>query len=184
MIEVKEISIREFQDDIYHQYVLLFPEKERREWKKIERTYAEGIEKFYKILLGKRIIGFFLLETLGDSYPFYLDYFAIFEEFQNQGYGSKAIEKLCKDIVGERGVIGEIEKVSSEDPVSFNRYSFYKRLGFREVDSEYLLYQVLYTPIVLIPSQSFSKEQLDSLFFDYYRVNCGDEMERNCKIIR
>ncbi len=51
-----------------------------------------------------------MLEKLNDNYPFYLDYFAIFKEFQNMGYGTKAVQTLIKNVVHNDGIIGEIEK--------------------------------------------------------------------------
>ena len=108
MLDIIEITIDEFKNNIYGKYVKLFPENEQREWVKIEETYKKGIEKFYKIVLKNEIIGFFMLEKLNDNYPFYLDYFAIFEEFQNKGYGSKSIEKLIDKIVCNNGLIAEI----------------------------------------------------------------------------
>lgn len=86
MIDVIEITIKEFKDNIYNEYIKLFPAEEQREWKKIEDTYKNGIEKFYKITLKNQTIGFFMLERLNSDYPFYLDYFAIFDEFQSKGY--------------------------------------------------------------------------------------------------
>ena len=49
MIDVIEITIEEFKDNIYAEYIKLFPEEEQREWSKIEDTYKKGIEKCYKI---------------------------------------------------------------------------------------------------------------------------------------
>ena len=51
MIDVVEITLKEFKEDIYNEYIRLFPDSERRDLKKIEKTYKKGIEKFYKILL-------------------------------------------------------------------------------------------------------------------------------------
>lgn len=109
MIDIVEITINEFKNNIYDKYIKLFPKNEQREWEKIEKTYKKGIEKFYKIVLNNKIIGFFMLEKLNDDYPFYLDYFAIFKEFQNKGYVSKSIVKLIDKIVGSNGLIGENE---------------------------------------------------------------------------
>ena len=185
MIDIIEITINEFKNNIYDKYVKLFPENEQREWSKIEESYKKGIEKFYKIVLKNEVIGFFMLENLNSNYPFYLDYFAIFKEFQNKGYGSKAIVKLIDKIVGNNGLIAEIEKENIENPITIKRLKFYSRLGFKKVESEYLLYNVLYTPIIYINSDKIIKEKIDKIFFDYYLVNCGEkEAEKNCKIIK
>ena len=185
MIDIIEITINEFKNNIYDKYVKLFPENERREWFKIEKMYKKGIEKFYKIVLKNKTIGFFMLEKLNDNYPFYLDYFAIFKEFQNKGYGSKSIVKLIDKIVGSNGLIGEIEKESTKNPITIKRFKFYSKLGFKKIDSEYLLYNVFYTPIIYINSTSITKEKVDKIFFDYYTENCGEnEIKKNCKIIK
>ena len=144
MIDIIDITINEFKSNIYDKYVELFPEKEQREWDKIEESYKNSIEKFYKIVLKNKVIGFFMLEKLNNNYPFYLDYFAIFNEFQNQGYGSKAIEKILDKIVDNNGLIVEIEKEIPEDPTTMRRSRFYTRLGFKKFQSEYLLYNMTY----------------------------------------
>ena len=41
MIDIIEITIEEFKDNIYNKYIKLFPEEEQREWKKIEDTYKK-----------------------------------------------------------------------------------------------------------------------------------------------
>ena len=148
MIDIVEISISEFEDEIYDEYIKLFPEKEQRDWDKIELAYKKRIEKFYKIVLDDKIIGFFMLELINESYPYYLDYFAIYGEYQNKGYGTIAIKKLIKDVAREKGLIGEIEKVEEDNLKTKGRYEFYKRLGFEKYESEYLLYGTLFNPIV------------------------------------
>lgn len=42
MMDVIEITLNEFKEDIYAKYIRLFPEDEQRDWKKIERTYKDG----------------------------------------------------------------------------------------------------------------------------------------------
>ncbi len=185
MIDVIEITINEFEKNFYDKYEKLFPEDEQRDWEKIKNTYNKGIEKFYKIQLDNINIGFFMLEKLNDNYPFYLDYFAIFKEFQNMGYGTKAVQTLIKNVVHKDGIIGEIEKESESNPVTIRRLEFYNRLGFYKIDSEYLLYDVLYTPICSIPKNYIEKKKIDNIFFEYYKVNCGEnDVRTKCKIIK
>ena len=184
MIDVIEITINEFKEKIYDRYIKLFPEDEQREWIKIENTYKKGIEKFYKILLDDITIGFFMLEKLNDDYPFYLDYFAIFNEFQNKGYGTKAIQILTNKIVNNNGLIAEIESENKDNPITITRLEFYKRLGFNKTGSEYLLYDVFYTPITNI-NKNISKEKMDIIFFNYYKTNCGEhDIKTKCKIVK
>lgn len=184
MIDIVEITINEFKENIYDKYIKLFPEDEQRNWQKVERTYKDGIEKFYKIVLKDITIGFFMLEKLRNDYPFYLDYFAIFNEFQNKGYGTKAIQILMNKIIDDNGLIAEIEKESIDNPITIKRFEFYKRLGFNNIGSEYLLYDVLYTPIVNT-NKKFDKENMDIIFFNYYKTNCGENaINTRCKKIK
>ena len=121
MIDVVEITINEFKENIYDKYIKLFPKDEQRNWGKIEKTYKDGIEKFYKIILKDMTIGFFMLEKLSDNYPFYIDYFAIFNEFQNEGYGTKAMQILGNKITDGKGLIAEIEKENKQS-------NYYKKI--------------------------------------------------------
>ena len=185
MIDVIEITIEDFKKNIYNEYINLFPKEEQRDWNKIEDTYKKGIEKFYKIVLDNIIIGFFMLEKINDNYPFYLDYFAIFKDFQNNGYGSKAINKLFDKIILEDGLIGEIEKDDLNNPITIKRLNFYKKLGFEKCESEYLLYNVLYVPIIKSGTKKLIKSEIDKVFFEYYKTNCGEiEVKNKCKIMK
>ncbi|MBP3255860.1 MAG: GNAT family N-acetyltransferase [Clostridia bacterium] len=185
MIDVIEITIEEFENDIYDKYIELFPEEEQREWNKIVKTSKKGIEKFYKIIYENKTIGFFLLEKINDDYPFYIDYFSIYREYQNQGYGTKAIKVLLSKIINKKGLIAEIETESKDNPITIKRFEFYKRLGFKKIKSEYLLYNVYFTPILYNDYKEINKEKYDKIFFDYYAINCGEnEVKRHCKIIK
>ena len=185
MISIVEISIEEFVVNIYDKYIRLFPSEEQREWKKITNTYDKGIEHFYKITLNNVGIGFIMLEKINDEMPYYLDYFAIYEEYQNQGYGTKAIKYLLDTIVSKNGLIGEIEKTDDAKIETTRRLNFYKKLGFEKVDSEYLLYDVYYTPIIYLNDKNINKQTIDKIFFDYYLINIGqDDLNKNCRIIK
>ena len=183
MVDLIEIKIEEFKKDIYCRYLKIFPKEERRGWKKIVNTYNKGIEKFYKIMLGQTIIGFFMLEKI-DGFPYYLDYFAIFEEYQSNGYGSQAINKLLNILGKEEGVCCEIEQIDINIPITVKRWNFYQKLGFKKVDSQYKLYKVLFSPLI-ISDKKYEKEDIDKILFSYYNINCGSkEVKQNCKIIR
>lgn len=182
MINVSEITIEEFENNIYNRYIKLFPEKEQRDWDKIEKAYQDGIEHFYKISLDDMTIGFIILGKLKNN-PYYLDYFAIYDEYQSKGYGSQSLKSLLENIVHNDGLILEIEKVDDSIIQTKKRYEFYKRLGFREVDSEYMLYDVHFTPMVNSPD--ITKKEVDEVFLKYYLINLGKEdAEKHFKIIK
>ena len=78
----------------------------------------------------------------------------------------------------------EIEKENINNPITIKRFEFYKRLGFNKIGSEYLLYDVLYTPIINI-NKNIDKRNMDIIFFDYYKTNCGElDVKTKCKIIK
>ena len=184
MINVIEITIDEFRNDIYDMYISLFPNNERRKYNKIEITYSKKIEFFYKIVLNNTIIGFIMLEKLDNNHPYYLDYFAIYKEYQNKGYGKSALEFLLNNIVQNNGLIAEIEKVDDNNSITVKRLRFYERLGFKKINSVYLLDNVLYTPIVYLNSYNYSKHEIDKIFFDYYKINGEQELKMNYRITK
>ena len=182
-MEIIEIDINEFEKDIYNEYIELFPEEEQREWDKIQKAYENKIEKFYKIVSNNMTVGFFMLEKIDDNSPYYLDYFGIFKKHQNKGIGTQSIQKLLEK-VGEEGLYIEIEKEDTKNDITLRRAEFYKKLGFKRIDSEYLLYNVLYTPYIYTKT-NVTKEEADKVMFEYYIINCGKkEIKNNCKQIK
>ena len=182
-MKIKEIELKEFEEKIYNEYVKLFPEEEQREWEKIKSAYKNGIEKFYKITENELVIGFFMIEKIDDNSPYYLDYFGIFKKHQNKGIGTQSIQKLLEK-VGEEGLYIEIEKEDTKNDITLRRAEFYKKLGFKRIDSEYLLYNVLYTPYIYTKT-NVTKEEVDKVMFEYYIINCGKkEIKNNCKQIK
>lgn len=103
MLEIREISITDFEKSLINDYKTLFPEDEQRNWEGVRRTYNENIEKFYSIVNNMKIVGFIMLEKM-ENMPFYMDYFAIKKEYQNQGLGTNAIKMLLNDVVKENGL--------------------------------------------------------------------------------
>ena len=182
-MEIIEIDINEFEKDIYNEYIELFPEEEQREWDKIQKAYENKIEKFYKFVSNNMTVGFFMLEKIDDNSPYYLDYFGIFKKHQNKGIGTQSIQKLLEK-VGEEGLYIEIEKEDTKNDITLRRAEFYKKLGFKRIDSEYLLYNVLYTPYIYTKT-NVTKEEVDKVMFEYYIINCGKkEIKNNCKQIK
>ena len=184
MLDVIEITWEYFKQNIYEKYEKLFPDDEQRSLKKLEKTYISGIEKIYKITLNNDTIGFFMIEKIYD-HPYFLDYFAIFNEFQNKGYGTEALKLILKNIVKENKLIEEVEKEDDKNPITHKRYEFYRRLGFKKTKSEYFMYNVFYEPIIYPKSSRISKDKLDKIFFDYYKLNSGEDgVKKYCKIIK
>ena len=172
MTSIIEITIDEFKKEFLEKFEELFPEKERRPLNKITASYHDGVEKIFKIVSNNDAVGFILLEKL-PSHPYYIDYFAIFTEYQGKGYGTEVIQLLKKEYI-DSGIIAEIEKVEATDFITQKRLEFYTRNGFKTIDSEYFIYGVTFMPIVLGVVEE--KETLDKIYRDYYIANTSEEL--------
>ena len=183
MVAVKKISIEEFENKIKDKYEDLFAKEEQRDWNKIRKAYHDNFEQFYAIYNDNTMIGFFMLEKL-ENCPYYLDYFAIFKEYQSKGYGSESIRKLLSDIVKEDGLIGEIEKVDDSDPITIKRWKFYEKLGFKKFDDVRFLFNIIFNIIIYSDNSSITGKKAAEVLMDYYKINIGiEETKKICSII-
>ena len=181
-LHIKKISIEEFESDIYSKLEKLFPDAEMRRVESIRKTCESGNENLYKVNLDDKTIGFFSLEKL-ENYPYYLDYFVIYEEYQDRGFGTLVMQIMLSKIVSGEDVFGEIEKVEESNSQSIRRWNFYKKVGFKLTNLEYDLFTMIYNPIVFSPKK-YSNEAINTILFSYYELNSGKEaVEKNCKII-
>ena len=95
-MELININFKEFREDVYQKYIEIFPEEERKTLETIERNYNKNITRFIKIAEENKLIGFFIMNSIENNRYMQLDYFAILPEYQNKGYGTKAIKELKK----------------------------------------------------------------------------------------
>lgn len=184
MLDVRKITIEEFENNCYEEYTNLFAKNERRNWEKIKKAYYNNFEIIYGIYDDNNLIGFFMLEKL-DNYPYYLDYFGIFKKYQSMGYGSKAIKILLDKIVKDDGLIGEIDEVKEEDPVTIKRWKFYEKLGFKKYDDVLFALRVVFNLIIYPENYKASGEEIAKILMKYYVANIGEEdTKKICRIIK
>ena len=187
MITLKEITIKEFKKDIYKEYKKLFPAIERKPYYLIRKTFNKGFTKILKITNDNITVGFFILNII-DSY-IQIDYFAIFEKYQSNGYGSAALKELNCKYPNNQGIFIEIEKLGlgsteAENTLREKRFNFYKRSGFTPLDFDLFLYGVVYTPCHLNFDKSSDKEySINTLFNFYYLAHSKKIIDKNCKVI-
>ena len=183
MINVKKITIEEFEKKIYDKYITLFTIEEQRDWKTIKVAYKKGIEDFYGIYDDELLVGFFALERI-NNYPYYLDYFAIFDEYQSKGYGSKSIKILLEEVIKDDGLLGEIEKVNDFDLSTVRRWKFYEKLGFKKFDNLFFFNGTIFELIIYPNDYQVEGVKLAEMLYEYYEVNIGkEETIKNCKIM-
>lgn len=183
-LTLREVTADEFEQNLLDIYYQEFPEDERRPWFRIRESWDYGVERFYELKAADDIIGFVMLEKLPD-YPYYMDYFAIRKTYQNMGYGGQALKILMETVARDDGIICEIEKADPDNEKTIRRQQFYRRLGFRILDAEYELFEVIYSPALWGVDENLPREAIDLIFTDYLLANNGEERFReNCFILK
>ncbi len=190
MLELISITYKQFKQEIYYHYLELFPKDERKTLKDLEKQYKDNILKFAKIV-NHNTIGFLIYETIENNPLVLLDYFAIFPEYQNQKYGSKAIEVFKTFFATYDGIYGEIEKNGlgkneEENQIRARRINFWQNLGFVLLETDLELYKVIYSPCILkLKNISYSEEEIINYAFQIYNALFGEKkIEKNCRILK
>ncbi len=190
MIKLEEVDYKFFKDNIYEYYVELFPEDERQPLKLLEKLFQENILKFMTIMKDNISVGFIIYVTIKDNPYVWLDYFAIYKQFQNKSLGSNAIKRLKKYFNDKSGIYGEIEKIGKgnteeENNTRLKRAKFWESLGFEFLDYDLDLYDVLYTPCVLkLDNSKYSDKEILEYGFSIYKQVQGEEnLKKHCFVI-
>ena len=187
MISLNEITIKEFKKEIYRQYIKLFPATERKSYHMIKRMAKKGIAHILKIKVQEKTVGFFIVNIV--NYYVQIDYFAIFEEYQNKGYGSSALQELKVMYANSLGIFIEIEKVGlgktkEENELRERRWKFYQKAGFESLNFDLLLFHVIYIPCCLQYKDKDNIEQTKEILFNFYRAAISERMiNKYCKVI-
>ncbi len=188
MIKLVNVDIHEFSNIIYPEYVKIFPKEERKPYKIIESAYIKGILKIIKILDDELFIGFIV--TINNDKYVLVDYFAILPQYQDKGYGTKAIELLKEKFKNYQGLLVEVEKEGlgkneQENKLRRRRSEFYKKLGFLKLNVDWDLYNVIFTLYVLPMANNMEQEEviIQELLNIYISVQGKERTQKNCKVI-
>ena len=191
MLELVTVDIKRFKDKIYPEYLKLFPDSERKSYKQLETAFKKAILQIIEITSGENFVGFILANSLDKNGYLQVDYFAILPEFQGRGYGTQAINKLKQISNKYKGIFIEVEKLGlgkdkKENDLRQRRMQFYKKLGFIELNSDFILYKVVYTPLLLPIINKIESEDkiIIDIFKIYYATIGGSRVEKNCSVIR
>lgn len=190
MVKLKEIDFLEFERDVYKHYVKLFAEEERQPLKILKKLYDEDNLKFVKIMDKEINVGFLIYVTTKNNPYIWLDYFAIYKEFQNKKYGTEAIQVLKPFLKNYDGIYGEIEKLGcgeteEENRIREKRLKFWQNLGFELLNIDLYLFDVVYSSCVLRLNdvKRENREILNYGFLLYEAVMGKTKIEKNCFII-
>lgn len=192
-MELINIDYKEFKAEIYQKYIEIFPEEERKSLETIEKNYNKNITIFIKIDEEKELIGFCIMNSIENNRYMQLDYFAILPEYQNKGYGTKAIKELEKVVQNYDAIFVEIEKLcyganKEENEIREKRAKFYERLGFHKLDTNLKWFNSLFLSVYYLKLNDnliYDEEEiLNNIFGIYYKVHGKKKVDENCEIIR
>lgn len=93
-MKLKDIGIDKFKEDIYSQYLKIFPEDERKPLELLQSSYEKHYTRIIEILYKNEIIGFMILNKVKDKGYAVLDYLAILPQCRNNKFGTKALQIL------------------------------------------------------------------------------------------
>lgn len=192
-MELINIDYKEFKAEIYQKYIEIFPEEERKTLEAMEKNYNKNITRFIKIDEEKELIGFFIMNSIENNRYMQLDYFAILPEYQNKGYGTKAIKELEKVVQNYDAIFVEIEKLcyganKEENEIREKRAKFYERLGFHKLDTNLKWFNSLFLSVYYLKLNDnliYDEEEiLNNIFGIYYKVHGKKKVDENCEIIK
>lgn len=180
MLELISINFKKFNQNLYSHYINLFPEEERKSPKTLKKLYKKNLLKFLMIMDGNINVGFIIYEVIENNPYILLDYFGIFPDYQNRGYGSKTVPILKDFFSNYDAIYGEVEKIGmgkneQENKERERRVSFYKKLDFTFFeDCDLNLWDVVYTPCILkIKEIEVSSEEVIKYAFQLYHTILG-----------
>lgn len=134
MIKFQPISTSDVQHYKFMEELLTvaFPPEEYRELENL-REYTDRIGHFQNNIIfdDDTPVGFITYWNFGHFY--YVEHFAINPALRNGGYGKRALEHLCEEII--LPIVLEVEKPVEE--MAKRRINFYMRHGFTLWEKEY-----------------------------------------------
>lgn len=190
MLKLVQIDFKEFKKEIYPYYLDLFPKDERKSLTSLKALYEKGLNKIVKIVDDETPVGFLIYNTVKNNKYILLDYFAIFSEYQNKQYGSKAIKLFKNFFTDYNAIYGEVEKQGcgsdeKENIIREKRIKFWKKLGFELLNVDLELFGVLYSPCILkLKDIELNEDEIMKSAFEIYIAIHGEEKaKKKCKII-
>lgn len=188
-IKLKNIDIEEFKEKIYSHYLEIFPEDERKPLELINSSYEKHYTKIIEIVYKNEMVGFMLLNRVKDKGYAVLDYLAILPQYRDSKFGTKALQILLEQEKESSGIFVEIEKLGlgnseEENLLREKRKNFYEKIGFKKLDFDLILFNVIYTPY-LFSNKYDNKDVITEDIFNIYEAISGKErIQQNCKVVK
>lgn len=188
-INLVDIDISEFEKTIYSFYLEVFPENERKPIELIRKSYNKGYTRIIKIANDEVLVGFMILNSVKKNGYAVLDYLAILPQYRNMGFGSKAIKLLIERESKISGIFIEIEKVGlgkndTENKLRRKRQNFYEELGFKKLNFDLLLDNVIYMPYIYSNINIDEDFIISEILNIYESISGKKRIKQICKIIK
>ncbi len=188
-MKLKDIGIDKFEKDVYLYYLKIFPEDERKPLELLQSSYEKHYTRIIEILYKNEIIGFMILNKVKDKGYAVLDYLAILPQYRNNKFGTKALQILLEQEKENSGIFIEIEKVGLGKDIEENllrekRKNFYEKVGFKKLNFDLFLFDVVYTPYLFSNREDDEYMIIDEILNIYEAISGKERIEQNCKIIK
>ena len=188
-MKLKDIGIDKFKKEVYSYYLEIFPEDERKPLELIQLSYEKQYTKIIEILYKNEMVGFMVLNRVKDKGYAVLDYLAILPQYRNSKFGTKALQILLEQEKENSGIFIEIEKVGLGKDIEENllrekRKNFYEKVGFKKLNFDLFLFDVVYTPYLFSNSEDDEDMIIDEILNIYEAISGKERIEQNCKIIK
>ena len=191
MVKLVNIDMLEFKQLLYEEYIKLFPKGERKSYKLLNESYKKGILSVIKIIQDSVCVGFIMTNSIKASKYLQIDYLAILPKYQGKGLGTEALMALKESSTQYNGIFIEIERIGlgkneQENILRERRKKFYERIGFYKLNFDLDLYNVIYTPYVLLTSDTIEDdEKILKSIFKIYNVILGEQrVKEHCSYIK
>ncbi len=188
-IKLKNININKFIDVVYPYYIDIFSKEERKPLELIQSAYEKRYIKIIEVMNKKQMVGFMILNKVKEKGYAILDYFAILPQFRNYKYGTKALQVLLESEKESKGIFIEIEKIGlgkneSENLMRQRRKNFYEKLGFKKLNYDLYLYDVIYSTYLFSKIKEDESKSIEEVLEIYETILGKEKMKQNCKMIK
>ena len=130
-----------------------------------------------------------LLNRVKDKGYAVLDYLAILPQYRNSKFGTTALHILLEQEKESRGIFIEIEKVGLGKDIEENllrekRRNFYEKIGFKKLNFDLFLFDVIYTPYLFSNIKDNEDMIIDEILNIYEAISGKERIKQNCKILK
>lgn len=188
-LKLEYIYINQFEKEVYPYYLKIFPEAERKPLKLIKSSCEKKYTRIIEILYKDELVGFMILNRVKDKDYAVLDYLAILPQYRGNKFGTEALKILLEQEKENAGIFIEIEKVglgkSKEENIEREkRKNFYEKIGFKKLNFDLWLFDVIYTPYLFSNKEFDENVIIDRILNIYESISGKQRIKQNCKIIK